>query len=381
VKVPLLDLTTQYQQIKQDVLPVIHSLFESQQFILGSHVEALESKLADYCQSPHAIGVSSGTDALIIAMMASGIDQGDKVITSPYTFFASAGSIARLGATPVFADIDPETYNLSPRCIQDVLEKMNPGDRFRVKAIMPVHLYGQCADMSAITGIAASYGLTVIEDAAQAIGAEYGGKRAGSLGDYGCFSFFPSKNLGAFGDGGLVTVRDKDNLDTLLKLRVHGSSPKYYHSMIGGNFRLDALQAAIVTIKLKYLDQWTQRRQENAKLYRNLFEQANLTPHVVLPVEKPGRHVYNQFIVRIPGYRDPLLAFLKEKGVGSEIYYPVPLHLQECFKYLGYEPGDFPESEKAASETLALPVYPELTTEQITYVVDTVNQFFHEKAS
>lgn len=381
MKVPLLDLTAQFQSIKHDVFPVIHSICESQQFILGPHVETLESRLAEYCQSPHAVGVSSGTDALIIAMMAAGIDQGDKVITSPYTFFATAGSIARLGATPVFADIDPETFNLSPDRIQDVIAGMNPSERFRTKAIMPVHLYGQCAEMDAITNIAMSYGLMVIEDAAQAIGAEYQGRRAGSMGDYGCFSFFPSKNLGAFGDGGLVTARKIDNFETLVKLRVHGSSSKYFHSLIGGNFRLDALQATVVTIKLNHLDDWTCRRQENAGLYRTLFEQAGLIPRITLPVEKFGRHVYNQYIIRVPEHRDALQAFLKQKNVGCEIYYPVPLHQQACFRYLGYQSGDFPESEKAARETLALPVYPELTTEQITYVVEVISQFFREQAS
>lgn len=376
MKVPLLDLTAQYRRIQNDLLPVIHSIFESQQFILGPHVESMETDLAAYCRCTAALGVSSGTDALLIAMMAADIGPGDKVITSPFTFFATAGSIARLGATPVFADIDPKTCNLSPERLGELLQNMNPSERFRVKAIVPVHLYGQCADMDAIGNIAEEHGLMVIEDAAQAIGAEYKGKRAGSLGDYGCFSFFPSKNLGAFGDGGMVTVQDPKNRETLAVLRVHGSHPKYVHRMIGGNFRLDALQAAVVSVKLKYLDEWIEQRRCHADLYRRLFVDAGLVGRILPPLEKTDRHVYNQYVIRVPGHRDALRMKLQEEGIGCEIYYPIPLHLQECFRYLGYGQGDFPESEKAAAETLALPVYPELGREQIEWVVHVICRYF-----
>jgi len=376
MKVPLLDLKIQYQEIKDDVLRVTSEIFESQYFILGPHVKSLEADIAAYCGAKHSTGVSSGTDALLLALMAAGIGENDRVITSPYTFFATAGAIARTGATPVFVDIDPDTYNISPDHIEAALNDMTPDERSSVKAIIPVHLYGQCADMDGVCGIAEKYGLIVIEDAAQAIGAEYKGKRAGSMGDYGCFSFFPSKNLGAFGDGGIVTTQS-DSLDETLKvLRVHGSKPKYFHSMIGGNFRLDELQAAIVAIKLKRLDQWTAGRGENARRYRELFKSAGLTDRVKLPVEKESRHIYNQFIISVKENRDALRDFLLNQGIGVEIYYPVPLHLQECFSSLNYKKGDFPESEYAADHTLALPIYPELPDGALEYVVEKIKAFY-----
>jgi dTDP-4-amino-4,6-dideoxygalactose transaminase len=376
MKVPLLDLKCQYQRIKQDILRVTEEIYESQYFILGPHVEALEKQVARYCQAAHAIGVSSGTDALIIALMASGITAGDIVITTPYTFFATAGSISRVGARPCFVDIDPATYNISPVGISAVIEGMNPAERSRLKAIIPVHLYGQCADMDPILEIARENHLTVIEDAAQAIGAEYKGKKAGAMGDFGCFSFFPSKNLGAFGDGGMVTTQSRTFHDTLVMLRNHGSHPKYYHSLVGGNFRLDALQAAIVSIKLNYLDQWTKMRQDHAATYGRLFSQCGLADRVVLPVERESRHTFNQYVVRVAEKRDDLRAFLLESEIGTEVYYPVPLHLQKCFSFLNYRKNDFPEAEQAADQTLALPVYPELTAAQQEYVVDRIHFFY-----
>jgi dTDP-4-amino-4,6-dideoxygalactose transaminase len=379
MKVPLLDLKKQYQQIKEEIITTAQEIFDSQMFILGPRVEEFEKKMAEYCQCPYALGVSSGTDAILISLMAAGIGAGDLVITTPYTFFATVGCICRLGAKPVFVDIDQKTYNLDPIKLEKTLSDMNKLDRAKLKAVMPVHLYGQCADMDPIIELAEKYGLTVIEDAAQAIGSAYQSRdgsvrRAGSLGQYGCFSFFPSKNLGAFGDAGLVTTKEKSIFERLKILRAHGAEPKYYHKIIGGNFRIDALQAAILSIKLKYLDPWTSKRQENAILYREYFKQANIN-NVILPLEKEKRHIYNQFIIRVHDKRDELKAFLSTNGIGTEIYYPVPLHLQECFKYLNHKENDFPLSEEAAKRTLALPIYPELTKDQISYVVDMINQF------
>jgi dTDP-4-amino-4,6-dideoxygalactose transaminase len=307
--------------------------------------------------------------------MALGVGSGDLVLTTPYTFFATAGAVARVGARPIFVDIDPDTYNISAPLIEQALEAMPVGRREKVKAVIPVHLYGQCADMEPILESAAKYQLPVIEDAAQAIGAEYQGQRAGSMGSFGCFSFFPSKNLGAFGDGGVVTTGDRQLGETLRILRNHGAEPKYYHHVIGGNFRLDALQAAIVSIKLKYLDDWTAGRQKNAQTYRELFQAAGLEARLKLPIEKQGRHIYNQFVIAIPDRRDDLRAYLQEAGIGTEIYYPVPLHLQKCFTGLGYGPGDFPAAEQAALQTLALPIFPELTPDQQAYTVEKIKAF------
>ena len=370
MKVPLLDLKAQYHSIKAEIGAAIDAVLESQHFILGPTVEECERRIADYSACKFGVGVTSGTDALLLALMAEGIGPGDEVITTPFTFFATAGSIARVGAKPVFVDICPKSYNIAASKIEKHVTK-------NTKAIMPVHLFGQCAEMDPILEIAGRHGLVVIEDAAQAIGAEYKGRRAGSMGHYGCFSFFPSKNLGGGGDGGMVVTQDPERAERLRILRVHGSKPKYYHKVIGGNFRLDALQAAIVGAKLPHLDAWTAGRQANAQRYRRLFQEAGLVEQglAVLPAEIPERrHIYNQFVVRVPR-RDELRKHLTDQGIGTEIYYPVPLHLQECFRYLGYGEGDCPESEAAARDTVALPIYPELTDEQIRCVVDCTGRF------
>jgi dTDP-4-amino-4,6-dideoxygalactose transaminase len=376
MKVPLLDLKKQYAAIRDEVLAVTDEIYESQYFILGPHVEQLEKEIADYCRTGFATGVSSGSDALIIALMALGIGPGDLVITTPYTFFATAGAVARVGAQPVFVDIDPDTYNISPDLIEQAISGMDAARREKIKALIPVHLYGQCVDMDPIMEIARTRNLAVIEDAAQAIGAEYRGKRAGAMGDFGCFSFFPSKNLGAFGDGGIVTTGDSRRWETMRILRGHGAQPKYYHHVIGGNFRLDALQAAIVSIKLKYLDSWTAGRRKNAGVYRELLGESGMDTVLKLPVEKEGRHIYNQFVIEVPAKRDALRAFLQEEGIGTEVYYPVPLHLQKCFSGLDYRAGDFPAAEKASQNTLALPIFPELTEDQQTYTAGKIVQFF-----
>lgn len=384
--VPLLDLKAQFAQIRAEVMPIIDQVCASQQFILGEHVRALEEEVARYCGASAGIGVSSGTDALLLALMAAGIGAGDEVITSPFTFFATAGTIARVGARPVFCDIDPATFNLSPPAVQDFIDQqclargdslINRGTGGRIKALMPVHLYGQSADMDPLMQIARRHSLRVIEDAAQAIGTEYkNGARAGSIGDIGCFSFFPSKNLGAFGDAGLCTTNDADLAESMRVLRVHGGKPKYFHAVIGGNFRIDELQAGILRVKLKYLDGWTQGRQRNAAYYDAAFAARELGSKLITPAALPGgRHIFNQYIVRAQN-RDALKKSLGEHGVGCEIYYPVPLHLQQCFAYLGYHAGDFPQSERAAAQTLALPVYPELQPAQLAHVVATVAEFY-----
>jgi len=385
--VPLLDLKAQYKALRDEIMPVIEQVCADQHFILGPHVGALEKSVAAYSQSAHGIGVSSGTDALLLALMALEIGPGDAVITSPYTFFATGGTVARVGARPVFCDIDPASYNLSAPRVREYLERhcerrngavFERSSGARVRALMPVHLYGQCADMDSLLAIARDHGLRVIEDAAQAIGAEVGGgRRAGSLGDVGCFSFFPSKNLGAFGDAGMCTAQDDALAERMRILRVHGGKPKYYHALIGANLRLDEIQAAVLNVKLRYLDGWTAARQRNAAHYREAFARAGLAgPIVGLPGEQPGcRHIYNQFVIRVPK-RDALRKHLSEHGIGTEIYYPVPLHVQKCFEYLGQRAGDCPESERAAAETLALPVYPELTTAQLDYVVGAVAAFY-----
>ena len=376
MKVPLLDLKSQYQALREEILAVTQEIYDSQYFILGPQVENLEKAIADYCQTDYAVGVSSGSDALIISLMAAEIGPDTIVVTTPYTFFATAGAVARLGSRLVFADIDPETYNLAPAELEKVIDSLSSDDKQKLKAVIPVHLYGQCADMDTIGAIAKQYNLVLIEDAAQAIGSEDHQRRAGSMGDFGCFSFFPSKNLGAFGDGGIVTTRSQTLYDKLKILRGHGSSPKYYHKVIGGNFRLDALQAGIISVKLKYLDQWTAARQANASNYRALFSAAGLDGKLRLPVETQNRHIYNQFIIELPEKRDELKTFLADAGIGTEIYYPVPMHLQECFAHLGYGAGDFPASEHAATHTLALPIYPELTDDQQAYVVEKINAFY-----
>lgn len=379
MKVPLLDLKKQYKSIKEEILKVAEEIFESQYFILGPRVEALEKDIAGYCSSKHAVGVSSGTDALLISLMAADIGSQHTVVTTPYTFFATAGSISRTGARPIFVDIDPDTYNISPESLESVIAAMTGKELARLKAVMPVHLYGQCANMDPILKIAKEYNLFVIEDAAQAIGAEYRGRRAGAMSDFGCFSFFPSKNLGAFGDGGIVITGSDELYDKLRVLRVHGSHPKYYHKLAGGNFRLDAFQAAIVSVKLKYLDKWTKGRQENANKYRELFANAGIDDVIKLPVENEDRHIYNQFVICVKDKRDDLRLFLNDVGVGTEIYYPIPMHLQECFLSLNYKKGDFPVAEYAALHTLALPIYPELSDDQLAYVVEKIAAFFEIK--
>jgi dTDP-4-amino-4,6-dideoxygalactose transaminase len=383
VNVPLLDLKTQYAQIRDEVLTVIESVCASQQFILGEHVRALEAELAQYCGAAAGVGVSSGTDALLLALMTLGIGRGDEVLTSPFTFFATAGTIVRAGAQHAFCDVDPETFNLSPEAVQTFIERecAVDGDALvhratggRVRAIMPVHLYGRAADMTALMPIARRYGLRVIEDAAQAIGTETAqGTRVGSIGDIGCFSFFPSKNLGAFGDAGLCTANDPVLAERMRVLRVHGGKPKYFHALIGGNFRIDELQAAVLRVKLKHLDGWTVARQRNAAFYDEALQ--GLRARVAAPQRGAGRHIYNQYVVRVER-RDALREHLTGRGIGTEIYYPVPLHLQECFAYLGHRRGDFPHSEQAAQETLALPIYPELAREQLSAVVEGLANFY-----
>jgi len=378
LKVPLLDLKKQFETIKDEIMLAAETVFDSQQFILGPKVEELEERIAEYCGCRYAVGVSSGSDALLISLMAEGIGSGDRVITTPYTFFGTVGAITRLGAVPVFVDIDEQTYNIDPVRLADKISNLDKEQISRLKAIIPVHLYGQCADMEPILETAGEYNLTVIEDAAQAIGAEYqfkdgSVKRAGSMGQYGCFSFFPSKNLGAFGDAGMVTTNDEAHYDRLKILRGHGAKPKYYHQVVGGNFRLDALQAAILTVKLKYLDEWTENRIKNTNLYRGLFEEYGID--ISLPFEKEKRHIYNQFVIKVQDKRDELREFLIDHNIGCEIYYPVPLHIQECFKYLNYKTEDCPVSMEAAAKSLALPVYPELNKDQLNYVVDIIGEY------
>lgn len=371
IPIPLLDLKAQYTTIREEINGAVLRVLESQHFILGPEVEALEKEIAAYSQCKYGIGVSSGTDALVVALMAIDIQPGDEVITTPYTFFATAGSIVRLGAKPVFVDIDPETYNIDHTKIEAAITE-------RTRAIMPVHLYGQMAEMAPLMALAERHQLYVIEDAAQAIGAEYKGRRAGSLGHLGCFSFFPSKNLGGVGDGGMVVTNDKDLADKISLLRGHGAQPKYYHKVVGGNFRLDAIQAAVLRVKLQYLEQWSSKRQQNAQRYRQRFTAAGAT-EITLPVAHPyNRHIYNQFVIR-HARRDELMAHLKGQKVGCEIYYPVPMHEQECFAALNYHSGDFPASESAARETLALPIYPELEDELLEAVVNAVVTFCKDK--
>jgi dTDP-4-amino-4,6-dideoxygalactose transaminase len=375
--VPLLDLRAHHEPLHKEIMAALEQTVQSNAFILGPAVEQLEARIASYCQATHGIGVTSGTDALLLALMALGVGAGDEVITSPYSFFATAGVVARLGAKPVLADIDATTFNIDPSRIEAAITS-------KTKAIIPVHLYGQCADMAPIMEIARRHNLSVIEDAAQAIGAEYrDGRRASSMGTVGCLSFFPSKNLGCLGDGGMAVTNDPGLAERMKILRVHGSKPKYYHKLIGGNFRLDTIQAAVLNVKLNYLDGWTKRRQENADRYESLFRQSGLVQkeHVRLPepvYRSSGAkhyHIYNQFVLRVER-RDGLIAHLKQKGIGAEIYYPVPFHMQECFRYLGHKEGDFPESERAAKETIAIPIYPELTPAQQTEVVEAIQSWY-----
>ena len=386
MQVPLLDLKLQYQPLKAEIQSAIEKVCASQGFILGPATRQLEADVAAYCQCRFGIGVSSGTDALLVALMALEIGPGDEVITSPFTFFATAGTIARTGARPLFCDIDAETFNLSPAAVLSFIERkcetrdgklMNRATGGVIKAIMPVHLYGQVADIVPLVQIARRFGLKVIEDAAQAIGAEDSNKnRAGSFGDVGCLSFFPTKNLGAFGDAGMCVVNDPALAERIEILRVHGGKPKYFHAFIGGNFRIDELQSAVLNVKFKQLDAWSAGRQHNAAVYDEAFERADLGKAVATPRRVEGvRHIYNQYVIRARD-RDLLRQHLMASGVGTEIYYPLPLHLQDCFEYLKHRKGDFPEAERAAQETLALPIFPELTEPQLHYVVDTVADFY-----
>ena len=377
--VPLLDLKAQYATIKAEVEAAIAEVMESQHFILGPKVEECEKAIAQYSGCSYGVGVSSGTDALLACLMAENIGPGDEVITTPYTFFATVGAISRVGATPVFVDIDPTTYNLDTNQISERVTG-------KTRAIIPVHLYGQMADMDAVMAIAGKHGLVVIEDAAQAIGAEHKGRRAGSIGHYGCFSFFPSKNLGAAGDGGMIVTNDAGRAEKLKCLRAHGSKPKYHHRVVGGNFRLDALQAAIVTAKLGHLNEWTAGRQRNARKYDQLFSEAgpgtagDKSSQVGLPSVVTDRHIFNQYVIRV-SRRDELQAALQQGGIGTEVYYPIPMHLQECFAFLGHGVGAYPQSERAAKETLALPIYPELSEAQLRCVVESVRDFYTTNAN
>ncbi len=381
--VPLLDLKAQYATIRSEIRSAMLEVCDSQHFVMGPNVAAIEERIAGYSQAQFGVGVSSGTDALLVALMALDVGPNDEVITTPFTFFASGGVIARLGARPLFCDIDPATYNLSTAklhdfivqsCVADSDGLVNKQTGGRIRAIMPVHLFGQMVDMQPIMEIADEFGLRVIEDAAQAIGAEDAdGRRAGSIGDIGCLSFFPSKNLGAYGDGGMCVTSDAELAEKLRVLRLHGGKPKYHHSLVGGNFRLDALQAAVLLVKLKRLDGWTQGRQRNAATYDRLL--ANVSDSLTTPVVRPGvRHVFNQYTIRSSD-RDGLRQHLSRKGIGTEIYYPVPLHLQDCFSELGYQPGDCPNAELASQEVLSLPIYPELDLAQQEYVSNACAEF------
>jgi dTDP-4-amino-4,6-dideoxygalactose transaminase len=369
VPVPLLDLRAQYDPLRRELLDAVTRVCDSQRFIHGPEVEGLERELEAYLGVQHAVGMSSGTDALLAALMAVNVGPGDEVVTPTYSFFATAGCVARLGARPVLVDIEPDTFNIDTAA---AVAAISP----RTRAIVPVHLFGQSADLMPLTNAAAQHGVPIIEDAAQAIGARYHDHAVGTLGAIGCFSFFPSKNLGAFGDAGFVTTND-DRLGRQLRLlRNHGMEPKYYHHLIGGNFRLDAIQAAVLRVKLPHLDAWTAGRQRNAQRYRALFDDAKLTGTVRLPIEAPSRtHIYNQFVVRVPE-RDRLKAHLDAAGIGTEVYYPVPFHLQECFAPLGYKSGAFPHAERAALESIALPIYPELTEGQQATVVGEIQRFY-----
>jgi dTDP-4-amino-4,6-dideoxygalactose transaminase len=365
--IPLLDLQAQYRTIRGEIREAIDRVCDTQHFILGPEVDALEREVSAFCQAQHAIGVSSGTDALLVALMAMGVGPGDEVITSSFSFFATAGVIARLGACPVFVDIDRRTFNLDASGIEAKITA-------RCKVILPVHLFGACAEMDAILAAARKHGVAVIEDAAQAIGAKDGSKRsAGTIGSLGCFSFFPSKNLGAFGDAGMVVTQNGELAEAVRVLRVHGGKPKYFHGVIGGNFRLDALQAAVLRVKLKYLAEWTEARRGNAARYRKYFSEAGLIEQIGLPEDSAG-HIYNQFVIRCAN-RDELQHYLTAQGIGTEVYYPIPLHRQKCFADLEYKEGDFPQAEAAAREALALPIYPELTEAQQGYVVEQINAF------
>ena len=371
MNVPLLDLKAQYATIREDVRAAIDRVFESQRFVLGAEGQDLEEEIARYCQTRFAIGCASGSDALLLGLMSCRVGAGDEVITTPFTFFATAAAITRLGARPVFIDIDERTFNMDPARVEAAISQ-------RTKAIIAVHLYGQCGDMKPVNETAAKHGIPIIEDAAQAIGAEDRGRRAGSIGTVGCLSFYPSKNLGGAGDGGMLVTSDEDHARRLRILHVHGEAKKYHHDVVGLNSRLDEVQAAVLRVKLRHLDEWTAARQQKAQQYELMFIDAGLREQIKTPyVRSDGRHVFHQFVIRVPGgARDALRDHLRTRGVGSDIYYPLPLHLQKCFAYLGYKKGDLTAAELAAGETLALPIYPELTDAQQDHVVSTIADFF-----
>jgi dTDP-4-amino-4,6-dideoxygalactose transaminase len=381
VKIPLLDLKRRYNLIKKEIDTAIEKVLDSQYFILGEEVRLLESEISKYCNTRYAVAVASGTDALLLSLRTLGIGKGDLVITTPFTFFATAGVIHNIGATPVFVDIKPDTYNIDPGKIKELLDKKTFHTQrlkieiSKIKAIIPVHLYGQMADMEPVIDIANKHNLDVIEDACQAIGAEYKDKKAGSIGSTGCFSFFPTKNLGAYGDGGMVTASDKELAEKLQSLRIHGSARDYHHLLVGYNSRLDSIQAAILLAELPYLDGWNKKREENAALYSDLLKDIE---EIECPyVAEERKHIFHQYTIRVKNNkRDELVDFLKQKGIGCKIYYPLPLHLQECFRYLGYKKEDMPVSEKAAEEVLSLPIFPELTEKEIKYVCDSIKSFF-----
>ncbi len=376
MKIPLLDLKAQYASIKTEVATAINEVLESQYFILGPKVAELEEKVAAYSSSRYAVGVSSGSDALLVSLMALDIRPTDEVITTPFSFFSTAGVISRLNATPVFVDIDPVTYNIDPAKIEAAITE-------KTRAIIPVHLYGQSANMDPILKIARKHDLAVVEDAAQSIGAQYQGRSAGTMGDLGIFSFFPSKNLGGIGDGGMVVTNDQSLYEKLKILRVHGSKPKYFHKTVGGNFRLDAIQAAVLLVKLNHLDSWSEKRRQNAYFYDKNFKSAGLFEKAEIKTPVPvykdwddkNYHIYNQYTLRVSS-RDKLRQFLKENDIGAEIYYPLPLHLQECFADLGYKQGDLPEAEKASHQVISIPIYPELTTSQQEYIIQKILEFY-----
>jgi dTDP-4-amino-4,6-dideoxygalactose transaminase len=381
MKVPFFDLGSQFSSIEEEIKSALDEVFKTQQFILGPKVEAIEQAISNYCQTRHAIGVASGSDAILLSLMALGIGKGDEVLLPPFTFFATAGSVSRLGATPVFIDIDQKTYNIDPSKIEEKITT-------KTKAIIPVHLFGQCADMNPLLEIAKEKKLFIVEDAAQALGAEYkphsksNGLRAGKIGDLGCFSFYPTKNLGAFGDAGMVVTNEPQWAEKVRLLRTHGSQPKYFHKWIGINSRLDAMQAAFLLVKFKYLENWTAERQKRAGHYQRLFQDllSSVDGFELPTVQYQNRHIFHQYVIRAPE-RDRLKRFLMENGIGTDIYYPLPLHLQECYSFLKYRRGDLPISEKASEEVLALPIYPELTEEQQTRVVETIKEFYKKYRS
>jgi dTDP-4-amino-4,6-dideoxygalactose transaminase len=371
MQVPLLDLKQQHAALRDELREAVNRVFDSQQFILGEDVHLLETELAHYTRTRYAVGCGSGSDALLLALLALDVGEGCEVVTTPFTFFATAGAIARTHARPVFVDIEPRTYNINPAHVASAINE-------RTRAVVPVHLYGQCAEMEEILRVAARHGLPVIEDAAQAIGAEDAGRQAGALGALGCFSFYPTKNLGAAGEAGMVTANDEQLAARLRRLRVHGGATEYYHDEVGFNSRLDTIQAAVLRVKLPHLDAWSDARRVRAETYTRLLADAGLEGEVTPPFVRPGvRHIFHQYVIRVPdARRDALIEHLKQNGVGTKVYYPVPLHMQHCFAHLGYKEGDFPESERAARETLALPMFPELTHAQQEYVVETIHRFF-----